>query len=396
MSTSSNNMLYARPQSWLKTITKITNKLKKENPTNPFLSNSEKIELFLDYKNNGNLKARDKLLETMYPFAVQLCTKYLQKNNVIPHEDLQQEANLALLDSLDEYDPSLGSFPTYFRSRIGKYIFPAIKRYSNIIRQPDNILKNITLETKAFDDFVTKEGRYPKHGEEYVFAYKDKKHKVTFGKNYIPNVVSGNDTLSIGDDSEYELFDIISQKEDEDENLEKKQLLKKIISKFSAKEKQILYYLFETSLDTKEIIQKLTPTSRGDKIRLEESSKNVLKFITNFGEETIIIHSYYNAIKFTEGELNDIGIVFNENISKINKTPNQHFKYSFGLKNDCKIIDIVLNGKSILDSLKKDNNDIYTISSPLKIGTVYTVQNLNVQKEKLILKLRKKIKTCNL
>lgn len=381
---------------WMQTVTKRVRKLKKDCPDNPFLSHDEKTILFLDWKNNKNVKSRDKLLETLYPLALQLVHDLVNKlgNNNVLVEDLEQEANYALLYTLteSEYDPSLGTLPTYFRSRLPMFFFRALKDYGNIIRIPDNILKDISSENKAFDLFVKTNGRYPEMGETYI--YKDKINQ--FGEKKIDTIVSGN--KSVNDEEETaELFDLIGTEDETNEQFVKNEALLKIVNSLSKQEQEIINLTYFSDMEVSEIVYELKPYTRYDRERLYKRSKNTLKIKTNEGETCYNFFVYKGAKKRSLNEvkttLRPISHPFSENYQEFTT-----LNMCFAAK---EVVSITLNNEDITDKLILIENDsfdtlntndkLFQLNCTLKAGTIYSLQNYNNKVNQIKDKIRKKI-----
>jgi RNA polymerase sigma factor (sigma-70 family) len=385
---------------WTQIVTKKARKLKKQNSENPFLSHDEKSKLFIDWKKNGDLKSRDKLLDSLYPLALQLVNKLILKtgSNKVDVKDLQQEANLALVHVLDEsdYNPDLGTLPTYFRSRLPMYFYRALKDYGNFIRIPDNILKDLSAESKAFDEFVKNNGRYPEVGE--VVTYKNK--EFIFGeKNRIYNIVSGNNTVGEEGEDSVELFDLISDEQEQNfELVDKNQILNNIVDSLSKREKEVINYAFYTNIDISEIIFLLKPYNQQDKKRLYKRAENIIKIET---DEGVICYKFYvhryAKHKKTEEVKNDV-IRPISHIYIENHQANNCLELTFGARN---IKSVYLNNKDISDCLEVVENNsfnqlntddtLYQIKTDLKVGTVYSFQTYNKLIKNIKDKIRKKI-----
>lgn len=385
---------------WTQIVTKKARKLKRENIENPFLSHDEKSRLFLDWKDNGNVKSRDKLLDTLYPLALQLVNKLILKtgNNKVDVKDLQQEANLALVHVLDEsdYNPSLGTLPTYFRSRLPMYFYRALKDYGNFIRIPDNILKDLSAESKAFDQFVKENGRYPEVGE--VIHYKKK--EFIFGeKNRINQVFSGNNTVGEDGEETIEYFDLISDGEEINfDFINQNEVLNQVVNSLSKREREIIYYTFYTNIDISEIIYLLKPYNQQDKKRLYKRAENVLKIETDTGTFTyrFFVHRYAKNKKLTEIETDVIRPISHTFVE--NHQTSDSVELVFGAKN---VKAVYLGNKDITENLQLIENEnfnnlrtqdnLYKIKADLKVGTVYSFQTYNKLIKVIKDKIRKKI-----
>lgn len=384
---------------WVKTVTKMAKRLKKENPHNPFLSHDEKTILFLKWKNENCVKSRDKLLSTLYPFVLQQVHERINSNgnNNIDIVDLEQEANLALLDCLKEYDPKKGTLPTFFRTRLLKFFFPAIKTYGNLIKQPDNILKEVRLENTAFDKYVQIHGHYPNIGESFSFKYRGKKYQIIFGNSTIPNVISGNKTLDTSDDQSFELFDLISNEEDKDNvNDEKLFFLKSAIASLSKREQEILNLTYNSNLEVAEIICRINPISSYDYRRLYKRAKNVLTIKTKNGyEQSLIFFVYHNVIKKSKKIIKNDKIKILSHKFEINHQSKSFTKLRFSIENGDNLDKILLNGVEIsqkdINNIFNNNVKTFEVDLNFRIGSIYSPQNYSILLNKIKDKLRKKI-----
>tara|TARA_B100001989_G_C24511801_1_gene450864 strand:+ start:663 stop:1412 length:750 start_codon:yes stop_codon:yes gene_type:complete len=78
---------------------------------NPLLTKRQEFELSKKAK-NGDLKARQKLVESNYRLVISIAKKYHRKD--VDFNDLLQESSTGLLKAVDRFDPDLGhKFSTY-------------------------------------------------------------------------------------------------------------------------------------------------------------------------------------------------------------------------------------------------------------------------------------------
>lgn len=129
----------------------------------PIYSSAEQIELARKMK-QGDLKAREKLINSNLRFVVTCAKKYVGQG--VPLIDLIQAGNTGLLLSLDNYDPDRGyhfiSFAVWY---IRREIIRSIYNTGRTIRYPITYISKITKVKKAYDDFLAKNQRTPTDDE---------------------------------------------------------------------------------------------------------------------------------------------------------------------------------------------------------------------------------------
>jgi hypothetical protein len=258
-----------------------------------------------------------------------------------------------------------------------------LEDYGNVIRIPDNILKEVSSEQKAFDEYVKVNGHYPENGENVLLNGKE----YCIGKTKIATVVSGNKPIS-EDDEIGELFDLLTESNENDSEVLdmdiKSEMLQEIISSLTKQEQEILFYAFFTDMEISEIVYLLKPHTKYDRERLYKRSKNSLKIFTSEGELEYIFCVYKNAKsrKFGEVGSNVIRPISHPHLE--NYQERSRMEMTFAAKDVKKII---LNGKDITSNLQilknesfenLDNEDtLYKLSCELKTGAIYSLQNYN-------------------
>lgn len=125
----------------------------------PIYKGDEQIELAKQFK-NGDLKARDKLINSNLRFVVTCAKQFVGQG--VPLMDLINSGNLGLVQSIEKYDPSKGfHFISYAVWYIRREIIKSIYNTGRTIRYPITYIAIITKVKKAFDDFVNKNQRTP-------------------------------------------------------------------------------------------------------------------------------------------------------------------------------------------------------------------------------------------
>ena len=102
--------------------------------SNPLLTRSQEFELSIKAK-KGDLKARQKLIESNYRLVISIAKKYHRQN--IDFDDLLQESSTGLLKAVDRFDPELGhKFSTYACWWIKQAAIQFINEQSGSIKVP--------------------------------------------------------------------------------------------------------------------------------------------------------------------------------------------------------------------------------------------------------------------
>lgn len=113
----------------------------------PLLDRNEEYELALKAK-QGDLKARNKIVEANSRFVVSVAKKY--QNKGLPLEDLISEGNVGLLMAIDKFEPEKGyHFISYAVWWIRQSILKALSDKSRMIRLPMNKCNDYAKVYKA-------------------------------------------------------------------------------------------------------------------------------------------------------------------------------------------------------------------------------------------------------
>lgn len=83
---------------------------------NKLILSDNEIEYLLELAKDGNIQARNKIIECFYLFSLKMCRKYsnlLYFQSVYDTDDLFQYCILIIIESIDKYDASRSKFITY-------------------------------------------------------------------------------------------------------------------------------------------------------------------------------------------------------------------------------------------------------------------------------------------
>ena len=123
----------------------------------PLLTKKEEQELGYR-KNNGDLKARNDLIEHNLRLVVSIAKRY--RGLGLDMDDLIQEGNIGLLEAVNRYDPDKDyKFSTYATWWIRQRIIRSITEKSRTIRVPTHVYEKFYKIKKAKETISNKKGR---------------------------------------------------------------------------------------------------------------------------------------------------------------------------------------------------------------------------------------------
>ena len=129
----------------------------------PIYKGDEQIELAKQFK-NGDLKARDKLINSNLRFVVTCAKQFVGQG--VPLVDLISSGNLGLIQSIEKFDPDKGyHFISYAVWYIRREIMKSIYNTGRTIRYPITYISIITKVKKIYNDFISKNQREPTEEE---------------------------------------------------------------------------------------------------------------------------------------------------------------------------------------------------------------------------------------
>lgn len=125
----------------------ITTKETKKCDINLAISNN--LELWQKYRENFDIKLRNKLVEMNMSLARKLAHSSHSRNQNVPYEDIEQMAFIALIYCVENFNPDKGyRFSTYAVPVIKGRLMNFIRDKTSIIKVPRNILKSVGLSNR--------------------------------------------------------------------------------------------------------------------------------------------------------------------------------------------------------------------------------------------------------
>lgn len=231
---------------------------------------------------NGDLNAKEMLINTNLRLVVNIVNKYKDRIVNLQPLDLIQEGVIGLVRALDSYDSKLGAFSTHAFIRIRGAVLRAILNKEKIIRQSVDHQTEISRYLKIISKYQKENKPLPSNNElcEILGITEEKLKDVVDGAKF--SVVSINKIID-EEDNKTEFGDIIpdltSNKIDEIfENIESHNIYVVLQEILSPIQYFIVYYhiLAENKM-TLDKIGKYFEVTR-ERIRLiEEDAKNIIK-----------------------------------------------------------------------------------------------------------------------
>ena len=109
---------------------------------------------------NGDMAARDHMIEANLRFVVMLARRY--KGRGLPFDDLVEEGNLGLIRAVEKFDPAHGCrFSTYAAWWIRQAIERALANQARLVRLPVHVDKGVAQVRRASRRLAQQLGREP-------------------------------------------------------------------------------------------------------------------------------------------------------------------------------------------------------------------------------------------
>ena len=115
------------------------------------LTRQEQIDLYEKMKSGDN-QARDTLIECCLPMVIKLAEQFSSNNKHIDFEDLVQEGNLALIKSVDVFNPYKSSITTLAWWAITNSLISATHKSKYKMKHPYSVSSYASKLMKEIDD----------------------------------------------------------------------------------------------------------------------------------------------------------------------------------------------------------------------------------------------------
>lgn len=257
----------------------------------PLISHEEEIELFKKIK-KGDLRARNKVIESNLRFVVKIAKKY--QNQGLPLDDLINEGNIGLMTALDKFDIDKGyHFISYAVWWIRQSIMKAINEKSRAVRLPLNRSNELLQIQKAQKTLTHINGEEPSVemiASETNLDIEMVKTLVSVSKDMVSldaPVFKDNETSSVGDYIESDI--------DSPDQIVMSDLMRddinEALSQLSEKEKDIIEHRFGLNNKSQMSLKEIGEIYSLTKERIRQIEKRALQKLNNT-EEFRSLESY--------------------------------------------------------------------------------------------------------
>lgn len=212
-------------------------------------------ELFKQYKESGDIRIRNEIVEKYLYIAEILAKKFVGRG--VEYDDLKQVASYALLRGVDRFDPDLGmQFSTFITPTITGEIKNYFRDKSRIVKLPRR-LGEISASVKNYSaEYEARNGKKP--------SVKAIAEALALGEEDVVRALEvGNalslDSMTSGEDGENNssLYSVLADGEDKYEAFETKEALKAAMRDFSDTEKALIKYRYVDELSQSETAKRL-------------------------------------------------------------------------------------------------------------------------------------------
>ncbi len=265
----------------------------------PLLSYEEEYELALKAK-NGDMKAREKLVNSNLRFVVSIAKKYRGQGMAL--EDLINEGNLGLVTAADKFEPEKGyHFISYAVWWIRQSILKALAEQARPVRLPLNRSNEFINITKARNMLINEKGILDPSAEEIADESGIDADTVKSLLEITKDMISLDSPVrnqGDADDDGATVGSFVKDEENSPENNMISHMMKKdvdsLLSTLSGKERDIIEKRYGFNHREPMSLSAIGEEYHLTKERIRQIEKSALDKLKRNGEEMEI--RYYNAV----------------------------------------------------------------------------------------------------
>ena len=215
----------------------------------------EKVnELFMQYKQTGDVKIRNQIAENYLYIADVIAKKFVGRG--VEYDDLKQVASLALIKGIDRFNPELGlKFSTFITPTIAGEIKNYFRDKARTVKLPRQLAELNTKVKKFSTEYETENGKKPSVAV-IAKALSCKEEEVVEALE-INATVSLDGTTTNEDGEATALYSLVADTQDQYDEFERKETLKAEIRDFSPVERDLIKYRYYQKLSQSATAQRL-------------------------------------------------------------------------------------------------------------------------------------------
>ncbi|MBO5328831.1 MAG: sigma-70 family RNA polymerase sigma factor [Clostridia bacterium] len=204
------------------------------------MDENKALELFKLYRQTGDIKIRNELVENYIYVAEILAKKFTGRG--VEYDDLFQVASEALINGVEKFDPDMGNkFTTYVTPTITGIIKNYFRDYSRSVRLPRRVYALASKIKEATNEYYKRNGVKPTVKQLSAILNANEEDIVEALESKAP--VSLDSTVKT-EDGENALLDVIPDRYDGFEKFEDFESLKTEIEKLDETERKVVTLRF--------------------------------------------------------------------------------------------------------------------------------------------------------
>ncbi|MEX1141430.1 MAG: SigB/SigF/SigG family RNA polymerase sigma factor [Thermoleophilaceae bacterium] len=206
----------------------------------------------------GDLAARDELVEALRPFAQRLASRY--RHTTESQEDLEQVAYIGLLKAIDRHDPDVGPFMRYAVPTILGELKRHFRDRGWGIHVSRALQERFLVVGNAVDELTVKIGRSPTPAElaEHTgLSVEEVLEALSAATAYAPTSLDGPRSHSDGGEQDGALVDTLGAEDERYELVELGASLAPALRALPERERLILHLRFAEDMTQSEIAERV-------------------------------------------------------------------------------------------------------------------------------------------
>ena len=231
------------------------------------MTDEEFNELFQQYKETGDIKIRNKIVEQHLYIADIIAKKFVGRG--VEYEDLHDVASIAIVEGVDKYDPTRETlFSTYITARITGIIKNYFRDNLRMIKVPRR-LGEISVAVRKYSlEYEKENGKKP--------SVKTIAHALSYTEEEVVRALEIGGTVSLDgmtsgaeEDGNKSLYALLAVEENKFDEFEIRETIRTAMQDFTDIEKKLIKYRFVDGLSQVETAKKLGNMGQMQVSRLE-------------------------------------------------------------------------------------------------------------------------------